>query len=492
MAVMRSKQLTTQEYRGLLAAALPDVADADTLHPEIHTLFTPSTHRSALDPNVTVVTGARGVGKTVWYRALQDPALREVAAATYRIERLRMVATIPGYGLELRPRSYPGPGTLSRLVRDGANSEDIWTAVLLTGLDQRNMTELDTWADRVNWIGNNPELYEESLYQADMDAEGKREVKLVLFDALDRLSQKRDVADELINGILKLALDLRTRTRNIRAKVFIRHDMLDAARLQFPDSSKLTANKADLTWSSASLYGLLFHHIGNAKGEDNLSRKFRDTARGWTRQSKRFVLPEDLAGDSRRQQQVFEGIAGPYMGTNHRKGRPYIWLPNHLIDGIGQVSPRSFLSALRKAAEVTSERFARHEYALHWDGIREGVQAASSIRVDEINEDLPWVAETARPLKGMQVPMEESAVIAQWRNAQLSETLTASWGDVSQSDSELVRTGPRNLNSYPRLVSELIELGVMSRRVDDRIDLPDVYRIAFGIGRKGGVPRLRN
>jgi hypothetical protein len=62
--------------------------------------------------------------------------------------------------------------------------------------------------------------------------------------------------------------------------------------------------------------------------------------------------------------------------------------------------------------------------------------------VDEINEDLPWVAETASPLKGMQVPMEESAVIAQWHNAQLSETLTASWGDVSQSDSELVRTGP--------------------------------------------------
>lgn len=32
-------------------------------------------------------------------------------------------------------------------------------------------------------------------------------------------------------------------------------------------------------------------------------------------------------------------------------------------------------------------------------------------------------------------------------------------------------------------------MGVMRRRRDGRIDLPDVYRIAFGVGRKGGVPR---
>jgi hypothetical protein len=36
----------------------------------------------------------------------------------------------------------------------------------------------------------------------------------------------------------------------------------------------------------------------------------------------------------------------------------------------------------------------------------------------------------------------------------------------------------------------MIDLGVMRRRRDGRIDLPDVYRIAFNIGRKGGVPRV--
>jgi hypothetical protein len=36
-----------------------------------------------------------------------------------------------------------------------------------------------------------------------------------------------------------------------------------------------------------------------------------------------------------------------------------------------------------------------------------------------------------------------------------------------------------------------IALGVMRQRKDGRIDLPDVYRIAFSIGRKGGVSKVK-
>ena len=36
---------------------------------------------------------------------------------------------------------------------------------------------------------------------------------------------------------------------------------------------------------------------------------------------------------------------------------------------------------------------------------------------------------------------------------------------------------------------QLVALGVMTRRTNGKIDLPDVYRIAFDIGRRGGVPR---
>jgi len=481
--------LTKDEYRTLLLAALPTAADADTLRPESHTLFTPGAHRNALDSDVTVVRGARGVGKTVWYTALQNAQLREVAAENYQISRLRSIDAIAGYGSELRPDDYPGPSTLAHLIKGGATPEDIWTAVVLLGLGVDQLRDAPNWQYRVGWVRENPEERDVVLARADRETGDSSQVKLVLFDALDRLSPDRTTTERLIEGILKVALDLRTRTRHLRAKIFIRHDMFNGIRMQFPDSSKLTANAADLTWSGANLYGLLFHHLGNAK--DGISASFRQVTPGWHEAAGRYIPPSDVVGDGKRQQQIFELIAGRYMGTDHRKGRPYTWLANHLIDGIGQVSPRSFLTALRKATEVTSERFARHEFALHWDGIREGVQSASSIRVAEVNEDLPWVATAVGPLEGLQVPMDEEVLVGRWDEANLSTQLENTWGTQDFANEEDVRTGPRNVDDYHGLVAELIELGVMSRRVDGRVDLPDVYRIAFKIGRKGGVPRLR-
>ncbi len=45
------------------------------------------------------------------------------------------------------------------------------------------------------------------------------------------------------------------------------------------------------------------------------------------------------------------------------------------------MSPRSLLLALKHAAEISSERFAAHEYALHFEGIPQGVAEASLIRI---------------------------------------------------------------------------------------------------------------
>lgn len=44
-------------------------------------------------------------------------------------------------------------------------------------------------------------------------------------------------------------------------------------------------------------------------------------------------------------------------------------------------------------------------------------------------------------------------------------------------------------NDGEDVLREFLELGVMSERVDGRIDVPDIYRYGFGILRKGGVRR---
>jgi hypothetical protein len=175
------------------------------------------------------------------------------------------------------------------------------------------------------------------------------------------------------------------------------------------------------------------------------------------------------------------------MGPDRRNGNPYTWLPNRLADSLLKISPRSFLEALRVANEETMEEFAGHPYPLHWEAIKRGVQAASKIRVGEVNEDLPWVQIMMRPLAELQVPVDQGTIVDRWMAKGVVAQLSAL---AHKDDEEQVRTGPGDTSDLDGIVRELIEIGVMSRRDDGRIDLPDVYRIAFGLGRRGGVRRL--
>jgi hypothetical protein len=476
------------EYRQLISTALSASTDADTVDPEPRTLFTPDRHRQALDLDATVVRGARGAGKTVWFKALQNSTLRVLAANDYQLERLKSVEPLAGYGTELRPDIYPGPGTLRHLLSQHADPYDIWMSVLLNGLGAQEIQRLGSWPERTQWLRSNPGFADDALAGADRQAADEHATKLILFDALDRLHTSRREANQLTEGILRLALELRTRTRNLRAKVFIRPDMYDSLRLTFADAAKLTANAASLTWQPTNLYGLFFYQLGNAANAAH-AETFRDGTGSWRHaEGGRHVLPQSLMGDESTQKQVLTPIAGPWMGRNHRKGITYTWLPNHLMDGIGQTSPRSFLRALTRANDETIDMYAGYEYALHYDGIRRGVQAASSTRVAEIAEDLPWVRATMRPLVGRQVPIDREAVLEAWQ----AENLTATLRRYSEEkDDSAVRTGPRNAEDYNEIIDELTEIGIITQRANGKLDLPDVYRIGFDLGRKGGVPRIQ-
>ncbi|MCF2436010.1 hypothetical protein LV779_22890 [Streptomyces thinghirensis] len=157
-----------------------------------------------------------------------------------------------------------------------------------------------------------------------------------------------------------------------------------------------------------------------------------------------------------------------------------------------QVSPRSFLSALQKALSETRGQYAGHEVHAAPQGHPARGPEGFETRVTEVSEDMPWVVSAIRPLAGHQVPIEQAKVEALWREIHLADELhkLAERYEPQNDDEIKVRTGPRYPEDPQLLIEELIALGVMRRHRDGRIDLPDVYRIAFGVGRKGGVPRV--
>jgi hypothetical protein len=488
---MTAAALGVDEYRTLLRDALPSAQDADTVPPSLSNLFTPDSHRRALEVDATVVRGGRGVGKTFWSRSLLNQNLRRVAATEYRMDRLNRLEVDAGFGAELQPRRYPGSAELRQLIDARTNPYDLWNAVLLMALGQPDLTRLDNWRARVAWIHDHPAERDHTIAEVNRRAKDAGITRLIVFDALEHMHSDRRLADRWVAGILQLALELRLGVSSIRFKIFIRPDMFDGALPHFPDASKLTANAASLKWTTTNLYGLFFHYLGNHSSKE--SAAFRALTAGWSEPTAgRHLLPASLLGDSKAQEDAFKAMAGPYMGANFRKGNTYTWLPNHLMDGAEQVSPRSFLNALKQAVEETIAEYAAHNLAIHHEGIRGGVQSASRTRVDEIREDLPWVHTAIKPLEGQQVPIEESTIRDIWQEARLDEQLRRQARSLSESPDETrIRTGPRFPDDYPRLVEELVELGVMRRRKDGRIDLPDVYRIAFSIGRKGGVPKVK-
>jgi hypothetical protein len=133
---------------------------------------------------------------------------------------------------------------------------------------------------------------------------------------------------------------------------------------------------------------------------------------------------------------------------------------------------------IRAAAEDSVERYPDHPHALHYESVKRGVQKASEIRLRELEEDYPWVPRLMQPLRGMTVPCAFSDVEDAWHQA-FGERFTPNVGD---------RLPPDNPDGSWRGLRESLErLGIMERMRDDRVDMPDLYRVGFGLGRRGGV-----
>ncbi len=490
-----SKHFPKEETQKALTDALPENDQASS-SPSVGAAFTyvPPSHARALDPENTLVEGIRGVGKSFWWAALDSEPHRRYVASVFPEARIGgNVETSQGFGPQLPPAKAPGKDTLVQLA-ESFDHRHIWRAVVATHIGFPDPFPCKgKWQEKVQWVTENPEDYDEMLYQADDARARSGKVRLVLFDALDRLADDWPRIRPLARALLQVALDLRA-YRNIRAKLFVRPDMLeDREVLAFPDSSKLLARKVALTWRRVDLYALLFQCLGNAptSGEVFRNHCHQVFSLVWDQdaESEAWILPHALRTEEDVQKDVFHAIAGPAMTSGpsgHKRGFPYTWLPNHLLDGRDQVSPRSYCAALRHAAmlEVPEEWL----YPLHYKAIQTGVQEASRIRVNEIREDYPWVELLMKPLSGqITVPCSAEEILSLWSGEKTIDKLRNLTGQGDE-----VKLPPPHLDEGPEGIFQDLEgLGLIQRLGDGRIQMPDVYRIAFGLGRRGGVRPLK-
>lgn len=484
---------TPATLRGVLAN-LPDGSSHGN-RPEPEEVYLPPSHHRALAPNASVVVGMRGAGKTFWWSALQVASVRRMLATRRRPVLFPENAALGtdteiaiGFGVAPQPQSYPGKDLLSNLLANGTEPRVVWRTVVSWHLapDGHPLRRSADWTERVAFVVRNPEIVDQLLHDRDSDLARRGVYAILLFDALDRSADDWHTMTRLTRGLLQVALDLRA-YRRIRAKVFLRSDQAAESRaFDFPDAAKLQSSSVELTWPSRELYGLLWHCLALGPGRSTLDIPLDHDDRSATDSPPSFAVSRGFIADEAAQRQRFHDLTGPWMGPDPRRGIPYTWIPNHLGDADQKVSPRPFLTALRAAAEDTQERYPDHDRALHYNSIKHGVQEASRYRVAEMREDYPWVERVLSPLKGSSVPCQFTDITDRWRSDRVLDRLP---GDLEGDD---VRLPPSRFEEGADGVRKDLEaLGVFDRLLDGRVNIPDVFRIAYGIGRKGGVKPVR-
>ncbi len=520
------------ELRALLREALPEQTSPFGEPPPLHQLFVPGAHVRALQPNTMLVVGARGEGKSFWWTSLQETGHRALVETLRPESQIgRDTICVAGFGERPNPSRYPSEHELLGLQQDGHEFKDIWRTIVVFAVlsevakiveDEKKMPELQTWrtsgiaqehqwSTRVHWLTGNPGSVDRLLHESDQELQRAGRYLVILFDALDRCSSDWSSLYNTVRSLLQTTLTLRS-TRRIRSKVFLRTDQFNEQRLAgFPDASKLFSSRVELRWSTMELYSLVFQLLANHLTGGHL---FRNLAHQHTSVSRKKTLvsveeqrkirksvaeqlapwkpihsddfwpvPTALQYDGKLQARVLHALTGPAMGTDRRRGIPYRWIANHLWDANQRITPRPFLVALRAAAIDTEERHTKHHLALHYKSIKTGIRAASESRLAEIKEDYDWLEALMDPLKGLFVPCGFAEIEAVWEEAGSLARLK------SDRERGLYRLPPAYLDEGAAgILKELQELGLFYRMRDGRENMPDVYRLGFGLKRMGGIP----
>jgi hypothetical protein len=319
-----------------------------------------------------------------------------------------------------------------------------------------------------------------------MELKERGEVNLFVFDALDRTARDWDTMDLILRGLFRVSLSLRS-SSTIFTKVFLREDQLNRATTAFTDASKLTATMVRLEWPTNDLHSLLWKRLVNAPGGfgDEFRELFHGVAEPLSMSEQGiFSLPMSFQRNVEQQRNLFERLAGSRMGTGAKRGVPFTWMVGHLSDAAQRTSPRSFLTAVRSAAVNTNEQYPEHPLALHYESIKRGVQLASQVRVAELAEDYPWAEPVLESLRGLSVPCTLETLIQCWKNsfpAGPSRALSADFDALP----------PQHGASWDGIVEDLERLGMLEKLQDGRYNMPDLYRVGFGLKRYGGVKPMR-
>lgn len=458
----------------------PRVEPNETI--QLERAYFPAGHRGVLDSRRQLVVGNRGMGKSFWTHALINSELRIRLADVYGHTSLKLTRVEIGFnGSSKVGRFAPTSDEIRDLHAKGFDPDLIWRGVLMGIAQAMGRPAPSPKPDLPKLVADlqaTPQLFSSTLSALDDNLANQGQHLLVVFDALDRLGQDWPSIRAFSRALLRLAVGLKSFS-SIRAKIFMRVDQFsDEELFRFPDSSKIRNDHVSLTWQASELYGLLlFEVLRSVAGGSALTTVASEI-------NASAALPVDgfdSRGQVEDQRRLIEHLAGEFMGSNKKRGLVYTWVPLHLSDAANTCSPRTFLTAWKKAAEHLPAPAHR---AVDHQGLLDGVRSASTSRLNELYEDYEWIRPSLGALRRQFVPMSRELLFELWRHNKVISAIKA-----PQAGDQVNRVPARlaDGDAPDELLEAMKSVSVMEERSNGKINVPDIFRVEAEILRKGGV-----
>lgn len=442
-------------------------------------------HRFALRPDVTIVAGTRGSGKTALFKLVTEGGAK--LRAFFSDPKIQDATWVDAFSISA---AHPQEMVLDQFVSSIHGSTDaplrtFWAVHLLSCLANGGISEAALPAEIAKvHNGHESELNAwipvaerhiskvmANLDRVDAVLRSRDQLVFASYDYLDRLGlleQTSQLRDRLIRALLALWLSLSTRYRNLRSKIFLRPDLLEQAQKSFPDASKFRSKTVSLEWDVDSLYRLVARHLAN---RGPYAKKMVEWLGGAGVELRPHpggnafgLMPEPLEEEG--QKEFARHLAGVYMGSGSRKGFTYRWIPARLKDADGRIVPRSFLRLFGFAARAALQDKGRREALLTPLNLTSALIDTSKDRAVELREEYKFVGRLEN-LRDLTMLMDQRDVI------------------------KLLNKPPEEDDGFgtrgEAVFRELRRIGVLEIRDDDRVDVPDIYRYGYGIKRSGGT-----
>ncbi|MGQ0665197.1 MAG: hypothetical protein ACT4P2_16770 [Pseudomonadota bacterium] len=446
-------------------------------------------HLRAFDPDVVLVVGPRGAGKTELFRTVIEMGLLPDMAA--RLPQVRLPPMGPqqtrwlaGYPIGTE---FPGHLLLQKFARDSQAMEDlfldVWLAYLIRVLESEISDDSlrPIFAPAGGDIGAVVAAFRTTMQPAllaldRLDERLRHEDRylFIAYDELDTLARgDSEIIRAAVRGLVGLWATQTRRWRRIRGRVFLRTDLYErAASAGGADFAKLAANRTELSWSDRDLYSMLVRRFANSG--DKLGTYCRVKI-ALESDPKLGLFPTVKQATDVRP--LVERMVGTYMGANERKGLTFRWLLDHIRDGRGQALPRPLVRLLEAAAEGQkgSGTLPRWPRLIEPRALRRALDKVSEEHVVASLDEWPW-------LEGLKGRLSTISAVP-WDRREINRQFEKTWEEPWVKGQTI---GPP-VGTVHDLVDYLVEVGIFRARHLGRLDVPDLFLAGLGLNRKGGV-----